>query len=428
MLDTAVWKTRWQGLDDTLQEMDRDYSKLKTTTFRALAACLQAFGKDQFDFFLEGFDTNRLLPSAQYPAENILRATLDQISFDVTAVQLAVDQRVDGSATMQQALTKADALAQAALTPGSRAGLIQAAVAVTYFNKATNIRVIPYAPVALVGLPFTCITATQDFLAIPHEVGHYVYRHGQGLAAALAARLRPALPAWATGWLEEIFADVYGVLVAGPVIGLDFQDLLLDNPIASLTEDDGDHPADAVRPFIYTRLLQQLGYKRAATALETRWQNALAARGNPHTLRLLDGSSDILLAAAREVVEETAVTILNYLTDQSGMKATAVWSDDLASAQTDPESLYTAFSTWLNTNPAAPVQQLKVQGDEAFVAGGEGDNRRRLGETQTWRDWFKAQSRANPQDALPTAVWTEIFTAGGWPVKGPDSGGGGGMP
>ncbi|MCB8982336.1 MAG: hypothetical protein H6659_00765 [Ardenticatenaceae bacterium] len=428
MLNTAVWQTRWRGIADTLEEMDSDYGKLASPTFRALSACLQAFAKDQFDFFLDGFHHGRLLPSPQHPAENILRATLDQISFDLTVVQLAVDQRQDGSAAMRKALDKADALAQNALALAINARLIKAAVAVTYFNKATNVRVIPYAPVALVGLPFTSITASHDFLAIPHEVGHYVYRHAPGLAAALEVRLRPSMPVWAAGWLEEIFADVYGALVAGPVIGLDFQDLLLDNPLASLTEDDGDHPADAVRPFIYTRLLQQLGYPHAASALQSRWQKALAERGHPQTLTAHDGSGEIPLDTARTAVEETAVSILNYLIGQRGVKATAVWSEDLASSQTDPESLYAAFATWLETHPAAPVQQLKIQGDEAFVAGGEDDNRRRLGETQTWRDWFKAQSRAHPNDALPTAVWTEIFTVGGWPIKGPDSGGGGGLP
>ena len=430
MLNPVVWNSRWQGAADTLAEMDRDYGQMSTPTFRALSACLEAFARDQFQFFLEGFEKGRLLPSPEHPAENVLRAMLDQASYDLTAVQLAVDQRVDGSSAMQAALSKADALAQDALALASRAQLMKPAVAVTYFNKDTNIRVIPYAPVALLGLPFTCINTPQDFLAIPHEVGHYVFRHAPGLAAALEALLLPSLPSWGSGWLEEIFADVYGTLVAGPVIALDFQDLLLDNPISYLKEDDGEHPADAVRPFIYIRLLQELGYKKAAPALQRRWQQALAERGKPQSVTLSDGSGEAPLAVVRDVVEETAVSILHYLTGQRGVSPTAVWSDDLDSAKTEPETLYTAFTAWLQNNPATAVNQLKVEEGEAFVVSADGTsgNRRRLGETQTWRDWFKAQSRANPQDALPTAVWTEIFTAGGWPVKGPDGNGGHGLP
>jgi hypothetical protein len=430
MFDPSIWVNRWQAVADTLDEMQRDYSQLSTPTFTALAACLQTFAKDQFYFFLEGFQDGRLLPSPEHSAENVLRAMLDQASFDMTAVQLAVDQRMDGSAAMQAALSKTDVLAQDALVPAINAQLIKPAVATTYFNKATHIRVIPYAPVALVGLPFTCVTTPRDFLAIPHEVGHYVYRHAPGLAASLDALLLPGLPIWAAGWLEEIFADVYGVLVAGPVIGLDFQDLLLDNPTSYLTEDDGEHPADAIRPYIYTRLLQELGYKKATIALQTRWQQALASRGKPQIISLADGLGEVSVETARAVVEETAVAILHYLTQRRGLKTAVVWSQDLATPKTDPEALYGAFELWLKNNPATPVNQLKIDADQAVVYSGATptDSRRPLGATLTWRDWFKTQSKANPQDALPTAVWTEVFTAGGWPIKGPDGGGGHGVP
>ncbi|MBK8989139.1 MAG: hypothetical protein IPM39_24255 [Chloroflexi bacterium] len=428
MFNPSVWDNRWQGVDDTLAEMQSDYSQLSTPTFQALTACLHAFAKDQFYFFLEGFQNGRLLPSPEHPAENVLRATLDQASFDMTAVQLAVDQRQDGSVAMQNALAKADALAQDALSLATRARLIKPAATATYFTKSTHIRVIPYAPLALVGLPFTCVTTAHDFLAIPHEVGHYVYRHAPGLAATLDALLLPALPIWAEGWLEEIFADVYGALVAGPVIGLDFQDLLLDNPISHLTQDDGEHPADAIRPFIYTRLLQEMGCKKAAVALDARWQQALSTRGKPRVLSLSGGLAEVSVQTAREVVEETAVSILQYLTTQRGVKATAVWSQDLPNAKADPETLYTAFELWLKSSPNTQVNQLKLESDQVVVYTGDEitDNRRRLGETQTWRDWFKTQSRANPHNALPTAVWTELFAAGGWPMKGPEGGGGSG--
>ena len=48
-------------------------------------------------------------------------------------------------------------------------------VALTYLQKSYETRVIPYAEVCLIGIPFTSVRLTEDLLAIPHEVGHYVF-------------------------------------------------------------------------------------------------------------------------------------------------------------------------------------------------------------------------------------------------------------
>jgi hypothetical protein len=63
---------------------------------------------------------------------------------------------------------------------------------------------------------------------------------------------------WFFRWIEEIFADVYGCLIAGPLIALDFQDLQLTVSKEQFTKDDGEHPAPVLRPYIYTRVLERL--------------------------------------------------------------------------------------------------------------------------------------------------------------------------
>ena len=57
-------------------------------------------------------------------------------------------------------------------------------------------------------------------------------------------------------WQEEIFADIYGCLVAGPAIAKSFQDLLFDN--YTLTESDGVHPIPLIRPYIYAKVLETI--------------------------------------------------------------------------------------------------------------------------------------------------------------------------
>lgn len=432
MQDPTVWQTRWQALTTTLDEMITSYQTLANPTFGALATCLKAFGHDQFEFFLTGFDTNRLLPSPQYPPDSIYRATLDQVSYDITAVQQAVDQRQDGFPTMKTALEKADALSQNALNLGSHQNkLIRPASVISYFIKGANIRVIPYAPVAVVGVPYTCFTTNRDYLAIPHEIGHYMYHHGTGIASDLHLLLS-AMPEWGEHWLEEIFADVYGCFVAGPVIGLDFEDLISDNNQQRFTSSDGHHPVDAIRPYIYTAVLKELGFVNASLALTVRWEEILKERGNPQSISLGDGFGEIPISEGKAFVEETAVSILNYLRNEKQIPTDKTWTKDLTTPQTNVEELYSAFEAILPQLTTTPCNTLQLEETEnkVFVVlpSGNKKNKRAVGSTQTWRDWFKTQSRAHEKDKLPAEAWMPIFTALHWPIKGPETNGASGSP
>ncbi|MBE2221103.1 MAG: hypothetical protein IAF02_06160 [Anaerolineae bacterium] len=429
MYNPSVWKKRWQALADILDEMCAVYTNVYTNpTFMAVSTSLKAFGGDQFEFFLKGFENGRLLPSPNFPPENILRATLDQVSYDITAVQQAVDQRNSNFPAMEKALFTADSLAQNALNLAVESKLIKQTAVITYFIKAANIRVIPYAPVAVVGVPYTCLKTSRDYLATAHEVGHYIYYHGEGIVTGLQ-NLLPSLPEWGAGWVEEIFADVYGCLVAGPVLGLDFQDLLIDNDLEHFIGSDGHHPVDAVRPTIYTKVLKELGFVHAAEALKQRWQEVLLMRGNPQSFYPDDEFGAVPMDLAKEFVQETAVTILNYLKKQ-GVPTNTTWTQDLSSPKENIDNLYQAFADKLTDLAKTPVNKLSTETAEnklfVLLPDGQKRNQRIIGHTQTWRDWVKTQSQTHDKSPLPPAIWIEIFTAGGWPVKGPEGSGGGG--
>ncbi|MCA9923542.1 MAG: hypothetical protein KC421_14285 [Anaerolineales bacterium] len=412
---SPIWQKRWNALEKTMQATD-----IGTTseTLSSMLTCLAAFGKSQFQFFYDGFNSGKLLPSMHHPAEFVLNATLSQVSYDLSVIRQAADQR--RSPHLKDTLEKADQLAQSALNLAVTDKLLKPGTVVTYFNKSAHIRVIPYAPVALVGIPYTAIETPRDLLAIPHEVGHYVYHHATGLAAKLHTQI-PFDPPWFNHWIEEIFADIYGCLVAGPVIGLDFQDLLLDNPTEHFTEDDGEHPVDAIRPFIHTTVLNRLGFKNAAEALQDRWAVSERLRNYPESFIPFDSDYEVDLRIARTKLQEVVSHMLNYLQTEYNLTPNTYWTDDLPAGQNDAEAMYTAFENWIAGSLNIHVNTLQTNKNKTGVNTGIPplQNTRKIGDTNTWRDSLKQLNQIENQ-ILPWSAWMLIFTAGNWPIKGPE--------
>ncbi len=410
---SPIWLTRWQALEKAMNSSD-----IQDTTLSSMLACLKAFGEDQIRFFYDGFNDGRLLPSMGHPTEHVLSATLAQISYDLSAIRQAADQRRNPG--LKATLDKADQLAQSALNLAVEKGLLEPGTVVTYFDKSPYIRVIPYAPVALVGIPYTAIETPRDLLAIPHEVGHYVYRHTSGLAANLLTQI-PFDPPWFYRWLEEIFADVYGCLVAGPVIGVDFQDLLLDNAVEDFTVDDGEHPVDAIRPFIYIHVLEKLGFNNAAEALDIRWATYQVRRHYPESFVPYGTDDEIDLDYAREKIEEVVGVMLDYLISKYNLKSESYWSKDLPAGKTEAESLYTTFDTWVNQQLSISINQLQIQNNKVGVTTESStlQNVCHIGSTNTWQDGLK-QLGKEKGNVLPASAWELIFIAGNWPIKGPE--------
>ncbi|HRQ40893.1 MAG TPA: hypothetical protein PLD25_23510 [Chloroflexota bacterium] len=429
LTDSLVWRQRWEALSQNLSALSAAYTEAAACdpwmhNAHALTGCLLDFAGSQFDFFYQGFTSGKLLPSMVYPEEHVIRATLDQVAYDTAVIQAVVAYRQ--SAANRPVLEKADRLAQLALDVAFHSGLLtEKCTAVTYFHKSPHIRVIPYAPVALIGIPPTCLATARDFLAIPHEVGHYIYHHAPTLAAELHTFI-PLDPPWMNHWIEEVFADVYGCLVAGPVIGLSAQDLIYDNAYTSLVADDGEHPVDAIRPFAYSTALEELNYGEAAPALTTRWQTRLRARHSPTSFVPAGSTTPASLQDALTAVNQATIRFVNYLENTRHVQQPAPWSTDSASLS----ELYARFEEWIATPPDTAVYTLKDLGNEkvGLVHNGSAPvSVRSKGRTKTWRDWFKTQA-TNHDDPIAWNGWLPIFTSGFWPTKGPDDNSDGGNP
>lgn len=446
--DVERWERRWEAvkaeIDHMLATMKQQDKSARQSTLQSVLTALRVFGEDQLNFFLQGFGPQAkvfLEPSTLYPPDYALRATLDQMVHDMSVIVRSWEQRQPGLASdmMRKTLNKADLLANGALAPAIQHGLLEPATVVTYFQKDTNVRIIPYAPVSFVGLPITCQTVPLDLLAIPHEVGHYVYRYGrvrsgehQGsrFDAALTQRYGGQSP-WRQAWMEEIFADVYGSLIGGPVMALGFEDLLSDTPRDEFTYDDGEHPIAALRLNIYQTVFEVMGIEESVTTVladrATAWRKE---HGNPTAFTTTDGA-EVDLAQAQSEMEEIVCSLLtNELAD---VRAKHPWSGNLGGnldAEEVLATLHTRFEAMVNQLPTTfrnEVAELQLSepardGQWMRLHLGQDDDKdktvkRKVGETDLWIDLVKDAVKQHQNVTLPPSVWMALLDGSGWAIE-----------
>ena len=500
-------------------EADRDLPNLET-----LAQCLSIFAEKQFEFFWDGFGNHekyRLNLSREFPPNYVFRVTLEQVGEDLEVIRRAADQR--RSKKIAEKLEEADKLVWSALKPVVGPGklvedespseasaspasyekkLLPATNVISYFQKSASIRVIPYAPVALIGAPFTAMSLPRDYLAIPHEAGHYVYRHGKvrvdehgnvvdrvdkgelkPIPQVLGRKLleqaerdramemkalgpnlwNQAYPEWdeenpelepfgpspryVRRWKEEIFADVYGCLVGGPVTALSFRDLMLQYSRSSViqapgeylygqfTEDDGVHPVPVLRPYVYTITLRAIEsfsngkLAQWANKLDEAWQ-ALAQVQEAADFRTRYAGSGIqyvsvaptLLEVYRVVIEILKLLPLNDFVASrwSGQDNEVTTVDELYSEFDGTRFDELIKTTKLNSAPLTCPDDLWeqwVKKEQFFPGFPDG-----LPNRSTTIDPGKAQ-RLEELEQEPRYTWNHVFLAGGWATKLPGAGG-----
>lgn len=271
---------------------------------------LRRFAAGQTRLFAELFEAKSALlqHSAEYPKEYVLGVTFGQIAHDLGVLQRCAGQRLDAvnGPAARATLRLADQYGyHQALAPASAAGLVEETAVLCYFQKSAFVRVLPYAPVALIGIPYTTVNVTRhqhehqtpslgterflgshaivDFAAIAHEIGHYVFWHAvvpgtrRGLREHLAAAATNH-SAWLADRAEELFADVYGCLIAGLVHGVAFLEMHSHNDPRTIAVDAPGYPAAALRPAAYVHTLNRLGCTYAASQIDGMWRAWLSAR------------------------------------------------------------------------------------------------------------------------------------------------------
>lgn len=299
MNELSVWQKRCDSLNTSLGKLfanlPDDVSSMDT--LQTLLQNLRDFGQSHFGFFFEEFKNGTRLRDEdnEFPKAAVLNWITQQISYDIEVITRAWEQRRRTSIYSND-LKLADKLGEIALEPARNCGFIDPnTIVLCYFQKSYSVRLIPYASIALIGLPVTALTVRRDYLAIPHEVAHYVYRHGnlpdgegkyhaenQAIALYLNNMIEPLFnktkeDKYLLDWVEEIFADMYGSIIAGPVMAIDFQDLQMDDPLKEFADAtiDQEDPVPLLRPDTYVKTLALLGndqWHTLAQFLHRRWQ------------------------------------------------------------------------------------------------------------------------------------------------------------
>lgn len=461
MSNIQIWDVRWDGLFQYMNNLLSHYKPIaeknpRINTIMVTIECLKQFGHTQYGFFRKSFLND--IETDNFPAENAIAATLDQISYDIAVLEKAATQRMGAT----DVLKKADYLAYEAIRPllpqaieneeDRNLVLREDTTVLTYFQKSASVRIIPYAPIVLVGIPFTCLSTSIDFLAIPHEVGHYIYRHSLLKVNAFNEFLEGSdFDELTKSWFEEIFSDIYGALIAGPVIGLSFQDLQMNKTIKDFYTDDGEHPLSILRPYIYINLFkisQNQEISGWISLLAENWKKYLLKRSNrlPEELKVVEGvlaegelpkfkliaSSDVstideYISMSEERITQSERRLDKIIIDIREILFRRIpdssWPFDL-SAPKEGQSvteLYTKFVEFIEgvSSRTESIPELRLGENGIILVNGISVNRK-IGDTGLPIEGYKNEFIYEPDTKFVAEEWLRVLDAGGWTVKGPD--------
>ncbi|MCB9433962.1 MAG: hypothetical protein H6668_18490 [Ardenticatenaceae bacterium] len=264
-----------------------DFQAKQVLSLYSLCSTLNNFLWNKFPNLIPQLLTKGTEPSSPPPL-HLLRASFRQMSIDCEIMQRALIQRRGRlnspnyymMSSQSLALLITDKLAYKTLAPLQHLLPSHPQISViTFFSETTHIHHLPYSDqFILVGISYDCAPPnlkngvyaprfidkhknlpTFEFMAIPHEIGHYIYHQARLNNNQSFANLESGFKNNAySRWCEEIFADMYGCLVAGPLSALGMQALLAYGNQERLWLDDEEHPTPFLRPFIMSEILRVL--------------------------------------------------------------------------------------------------------------------------------------------------------------------------
>lgn len=407
-----------------------------------LLVALATFTSDGFTFFMEGYYVNKdLLISKDVPPRTIMRTLVDQVSFDLSVIQHAINQRrrhVDGRPMVQgQTLAMADQLAQMTVDLAIYANYLpQDTRMITYLAKSLRSRLVPYSPTLLISIPYSALHSgkhpSRNFLAIPHEIGHHLYWNGVHPESKTPMRnhlLKKAAEAgiksgdWRLNWLEEMFADAYALVLFGPVIVLDFQDMLDDDMSEHFREDTDKHPIPEIRPFIQTKILRQLTdqtgaafYSHECDQLDKNWKTWIKKHPLQTSYPLIGHPQPILGQAILDDLAPLITVILDTLADILPDEKVYVGME----GSNDVSKLFDEFQGYEMPDDDLELVNLFLDGqatdeqiETIFFNSAE----------ISFKDHVAAETNKKP-DTIKTAEWMQLLRSHGWSSEGPMGDGG----
>ncbi|MCB8945673.1 MAG: hypothetical protein H6658_18135 [Ardenticatenaceae bacterium] len=357
---------------------------------------------------------NQLNAAHILPPVHRMRDCFQQFTMDFEIIQSAIQQRqwlkttnANSLANLQAgSLVITDKLAAMALAPFQHL-LSEAAhmIPITYFSKTIHIRQLPYTdqfvfvgltydltasltPGLAAGEPINQIDAPAfELMAIPHEMGHFMYHHAQlkyethGTFTAMSKQFAHN-PYY--HWCEEIFADLYGCVISGPFTILGLQALLAAKGAASALKDDEAHPTPILRPFFLSEMLQTLSrlqseqydFADVAMTLDANWTAVLerwgfvtenVVNGRPARIQL---PSDTQTHTENFINIGQAIHNVKPIIETFARALLTLAQFDPWSANTTDAKLLSATIPWCQRQPSLPqyVDQIRQLAGHNFAS------------------------------------------------------------
>lgn len=436
----------------------------RPNTLNALLDRLKSFSNSHFQFFYSGFSGNAsysLSLKDQRGSDNseplpeglvshyALSTILSKISSDLDVLARINDQRfsnVTENLKIAERLRIADKLAIGAIlavdgtfwdTPNS--------TTITYFRTDTNVRIVPYLPVALIGIPLTGLGSNQDLLAIPHEVGHYYYwkssitidgkqqqLHSSNKNLLLKNRENDGNvdSMWIYEWEEEIFADILGCLIGGPAMLSGLFERLQNQTNDLFVANNGVHPISAIRPYVLLHIVEKyLKDKDSLNKYSELWMKILEDREiNLNTKwEKVQGKSKRLkywkttLLDMVDVLMEHVV-LPNHQALQRIVGSPLRWpneftDDSLESLLETISHTYGKAVLWDPEFEPVPNNSTQKTPDQSWLNALADTG---LPDLETNKDWWDKDNKAIKENAvIPRKEWQKILKFGGWTTEGP---------
>ena len=332
-----------------------------------------SFASDYFGFFLPQNGEGN--PKLAYE----LNTALSNLQNEWAVISRACEQRhVDA---YQEQLRKADLQAKNYYDRFKGFKENPAIVPITYFEKVFEISRYLFTPYPVISIPLQVFDNPNEWLALAHELGHFIYWNSPsleefntlhlGLKAIVQETIlnspnndseakKVIAEIW-ENWIEEIFADICGTLLTGPKYAVSAQQIVLENNFENqeFAFDDEVHPPPYLRPLIALETLQWVAslledgdVKKSLTAqidqLKEQWKE-VEERGKQEVHQDSGLKMDIIDPYLRLVVWA-------ILGDKTGHKQ-KTWVD----AKNQPENLGKLFdfTAWLEQLPGGePIESL----------------------------------------------------------------------
>lgn len=441
---------------------------LSKSNFQILVDAFISFASAHYQFFLDGFapggrlqltrtSSGVIAPTSQikppegtpaafyqdkYPPEYILRELINRMAHDVRMLEMIANQRslYQSSTSIQnllaatfsatnnpsnafsnpsEVLAIADALGTDALIPnlGEPLDMI-----ITYFERMPLARVIPYAKVGLVGIPYSALQRPKDLLALYHEMGHGVFWNTLSKATRnefwRAAKQRVGYvenienpdvsnenlqKLWLSDWTEEIFADIYGILTGKLPIADSWQEMMSQNSDDQIWHCDNDHPMPWIRMELYDHVLAQLNYpEQIRSALKNKRDPRLTASPPKPTVKVHTG----LILPVQDIRTHVLAMADTILAKIRTMVGDAYALDyQVSSEDEDYPNSAKMFRERIRLLRQKTRERLNIINQISVV---------------TWADWVTQHFPNLPAEGeVAYDDWFKVFFADGWTTEGP---------